>query len=386
MNASFYLPYDAFVSHNSADKQWTSGLVRNLESRGLRIWFDADQIGPGENIITRVQEGLESSACVILVLSPEALQSDFVALEYSAGRMSDPAGRRHGIIPLIRRKCTIPLAMRPFQYLDFTDDTLFEERLNDLTRGVIGAIKLHPSQSAPWIKQYSAPYWDAAAHTTFAKGDESVQFGTIAGFLKIVRWRDGTEGMLPFERRTVGMGDALFEVDIYDEAICYMHRTLAHAYGDQCNIDFRSSGIFELNLLEPTKGDLDLHEYRGTNGSFSRCVFSLQEMQDLFYTWHFYNGFQKGQEDFALAVYSSSADRLHLTIDFTSVLHDVNFRKVPQAFHYRIGGPIPGTPIHANRLEDSGIWSAYIENPGHQSKLIFSWALANKLGQAESGS
>jgi hypothetical protein len=62
--------WDGFASHASEDKRdVVEPLVRELQSRGLRVWYDKDLIGPGQSLRQKIDEGLARSRVGIVVVS-----------------------------------------------------------------------------------------------------------------------------------------------------------------------------------------------------------------------------------------------------------------------------------------------------------------------------
>ena len=84
-------PFDVFLSHNSKDKPRVRRLAERLKQAGLLVWFDDWNIEAGDIISLKVDEGLEESRVLLLCISPDALDSGWVALERSKKRQ--PQGR-----------------------------------------------------------------------------------------------------------------------------------------------------------------------------------------------------------------------------------------------------------------------------------------------------
>lgn len=89
---------DIFISHSSKDK---GSIVRNLarELRDLRldVWVDEDVILCGENILDEIKKGIESSACIALILTPAFFGSNWASLELGLANSNDECS----IIPVL---------------------------------------------------------------------------------------------------------------------------------------------------------------------------------------------------------------------------------------------------------------------------------------------
>ena len=74
--------FDAFLSYGPTDGDWAIRLKTALEERGLNIWLDREQIRPGNSIIADLEAGLEMCKSYVLVVSPDAIRSQWVSEEY----------------------------------------------------------------------------------------------------------------------------------------------------------------------------------------------------------------------------------------------------------------------------------------------------------------
>lgn len=125
--------YDAFLSHNHADKVWTRALFDHLsamdyDGRALRIWLDERVLDPGNPASAReLDSALECSRTLVLVLSPEALASAWVQHEIVHFRQLGPEAR---VVVVQRRACALPAGLEAGARIDWTaggDDSLAAE-------------------------------------------------------------------------------------------------------------------------------------------------------------------------------------------------------------------------------------------------------------------
>lgn len=86
--------YDLFISHASEDKdEFVRPLVQELETRGLRVWFDEAELEVGDSLTERIDEGLRRSRFGAVVLSraffgknwPRAELNSLASREMSTG-------------------------------------------------------------------------------------------------------------------------------------------------------------------------------------------------------------------------------------------------------------------------------------------------------------
>ena len=79
------IKYDAFISHAGADKaKYIKPLVNLLKQYKISYWLDEINIGWGDNITLKINEGLRESHYIILCLSSSFLNRQWPENELSA--------------------------------------------------------------------------------------------------------------------------------------------------------------------------------------------------------------------------------------------------------------------------------------------------------------
>lgn len=111
-----------FLSHSSQDKPLAKKLARELTEAGVDVWLDEWNIAVGDSISTRIQEGLDSSDYVAVMLTKSSVSSGWVNKEWQS-KVGDEASRRQTIIlPLKFDDCDVPRLLRDKKYADFSSD------------------------------------------------------------------------------------------------------------------------------------------------------------------------------------------------------------------------------------------------------------------------
>jgi tetratricopeptide (TPR) repeat protein len=128
------IEYDIFLSHNQAQKNWTRNLAVRLSNAGFHVWLDEWCIRPGENAQLAIEQGILKSDRVALILSPEAVKSEWVIFEQLTTTLPDPNNRSRTLIPLYRITCEIPRRIAGFKFIDFRRDEDFDKAFAALTR------------------------------------------------------------------------------------------------------------------------------------------------------------------------------------------------------------------------------------------------------------
>lgn len=114
--------YDAFLSHNSAQKDWTRELARRLRDDGFRVFFDEWDMPryAGKTWIDVLANSVEQTRKILLVWSPEFLSHEWPTFESNILQSLDPVGHDGRILPLIQTACDLPKRWAFLQGLPFS--------------------------------------------------------------------------------------------------------------------------------------------------------------------------------------------------------------------------------------------------------------------------
>lgn len=95
-----------FVSHHHSPEEdaFTARLVVDLEAAGADVWVD-DQRITSNDFIKKINEGLAGRQWLVLVMTPDALSSEWVEAEVNAALHQVRGGRMLGVIPIVARVC-----------------------------------------------------------------------------------------------------------------------------------------------------------------------------------------------------------------------------------------------------------------------------------------
>ena len=72
-----------FISHSSKDKPMVETLANDLSNRGFEVWLDKWEIVPGDNIVDKINSGLEAADAGLIVFSVHSADSNWVSAEIS---------------------------------------------------------------------------------------------------------------------------------------------------------------------------------------------------------------------------------------------------------------------------------------------------------------
>lgn len=134
-----------FVSHSHKDEDFTQRLVDDLHEAGAEVWVDVAGITHG-NFMQRIDEALEHCDWLVLVLTPNALASQYVKDEVYAALHRVKQGYMRDVIPMLAAPCapgTIPAQWDLLHRYDATQD--YAAAL----AGVLRAVGLPPLAPTP---------------------------------------------------------------------------------------------------------------------------------------------------------------------------------------------------------------------------------------------
>lgn len=157
-------PFDAFLSYHSGDDDRVAALKAALESRGIRVWLDAEQIRPGDRFPGALARAIGSVRCVVLVLSPGAVASTWVEEEYHLA-----LARGCRVVAAIIDDVDPPGFMAGRTWVDFRDEGQFEASLDQLIFGITGTRSRHAAPVAAPAYRETAPVTSGTDETAVLK-------------------------------------------------------------------------------------------------------------------------------------------------------------------------------------------------------------------------
>lgn len=118
-------PYDAFLSHAHADQAFVDRLYELLtEKAGLSIWYDAIQMTGGDSIREKLQRGIEQCRGILVVGSPEAIDSNWVRHELDIAQVERNDSRDFTVIPVRVGDAPIDRAVKGLSWIPITPGDL----------------------------------------------------------------------------------------------------------------------------------------------------------------------------------------------------------------------------------------------------------------------
>jgi hypothetical protein len=106
-----------FVSYSSKDRPFALGLVKELQKLGANLWIDQLGIKLGENWDNAIEEALDKSETLMLILSSKSVDSPNVQDEVSIAINSEKK-----LVPILIEECKLPMRWQRRQYADLANN------------------------------------------------------------------------------------------------------------------------------------------------------------------------------------------------------------------------------------------------------------------------
>jgi len=127
-----------FVSYSSKDEALATKIVASLEDAGLDAWYKKREILPGDNWAEKIASGLKESNAMVVLVTPEALESDAVQSSISYALSEKAFSKR--LIPVIVGDSTdfpvdrIPWIFNRLQTINLSKDGENEEQFKKIAQ------------------------------------------------------------------------------------------------------------------------------------------------------------------------------------------------------------------------------------------------------------
>lgn len=105
-----------FISHSHDDADFAELLKLQLEKNGINGWIDGEKLKIGQDWRQEIDEGISNSMALIVIVTPEAKNSEYVTYEWAFGW-----GKHIPIFPIMLKQTPLHPRLESLQYLDFTN-------------------------------------------------------------------------------------------------------------------------------------------------------------------------------------------------------------------------------------------------------------------------
>jgi hypothetical protein len=105
-----------FISHAHDDADFAELLKFQLEKNGISAWIDGEKLKIGQDWRQEIDDGINKSIAMIVIMTPQAKMSEYVTYEWAYGW-----GKDIPIFPLMLKQTPLHPRLESLQYLDFTN-------------------------------------------------------------------------------------------------------------------------------------------------------------------------------------------------------------------------------------------------------------------------
>jgi len=123
-----------FISYSHKDKKFVDKLAMQLVQRNVNVWLDRWELAVGDSIVDRVQEAVDGSSALLVILSKASTSSEWCKRELSAGLLRELEEKRVVVMPVMLEDCDVPVFARGKMFADFRSD--FDDGLRSVSEGI----------------------------------------------------------------------------------------------------------------------------------------------------------------------------------------------------------------------------------------------------------
>lgn len=102
-----------FISYSHADKTFVNKLATHLVRHNAHVWIDSWELNVGDSLIQRIQQAIQESSALLVVLSKASVQSEWCKKELNAGLVRELEEKKVLVLPVLVEDCDIPIDLPP---------------------------------------------------------------------------------------------------------------------------------------------------------------------------------------------------------------------------------------------------------------------------------
>jgi hypothetical protein len=129
-----------FINYSSKDEALATKLVESLEGAGLDAWYKKREVMLGDNWAEKIADGLKESNAMVVLVTPDALESEAVQSSISFALGEKAYSRR--LIPVIVGdsadfpKDSIPWIFKRLHTVNLSKDGQNEEQFKQIAQAL----------------------------------------------------------------------------------------------------------------------------------------------------------------------------------------------------------------------------------------------------------
>lgn len=119
--------HQVFINYASPDQAFAAQLTDDIAAFGAQVWLDVRDARPGRHWARSIAQALNDSTMMIVILSPEALDSPAVNEAWQSYLEA-----YRPVLPVIAAPCNAPAPLRARRPEDFSDAERYTRTLHNL--------------------------------------------------------------------------------------------------------------------------------------------------------------------------------------------------------------------------------------------------------------
>lgn len=112
---------NVFISHRGSDTAAAERLATQIRAAGHSVWLDVWEIGVGDQIVSRINEGLQGALYLVLCYSSSGM-SDWMNIEWTSVLTRQLEGRAVKVLPVRLSGIEAPAILEGTKYADLVSD------------------------------------------------------------------------------------------------------------------------------------------------------------------------------------------------------------------------------------------------------------------------
>jgi hypothetical protein len=92
--------YSCFISYSTKNQDFAERLHAKLRDKGLRVWFAPEDVQGGKKLHEQIDEAIRVHDKLLLVLSPQSMNSEWVKIEIRKARRAELTENRRKLFPI----------------------------------------------------------------------------------------------------------------------------------------------------------------------------------------------------------------------------------------------------------------------------------------------
>lgn len=121
-----------FLSHNSKDKPFVRKLADDLRKKGHYVWVDEAEIKVGDSLIGKIEEGIENTEYLGVVISNNSNKSEWVTREVRTALNQEIHNKKVKVLPILIEDVEMPPFLMDKKFADFRYADNYDGALQDI--------------------------------------------------------------------------------------------------------------------------------------------------------------------------------------------------------------------------------------------------------------